>query len=140
MEFTVAPDPTTLGRQLATRIKNLPPGSVKFDIVIAQNILGIVTEEPAAVSWPKSPSKAPESPSKTEGAGKIVYELNGLQLSIPLYAADCDVRNTPRVGDKVQFNINQLKATKETNAVSVRIIERAVVQEAANQAAPTPAA
>ena len=125
MEFTVAPDPTTLGRQLATRIKHLPPGTVKFDIVIAQNILGIVTEEPAAVSWPKSPSKSPESPSKAEGAGKIVYELNGLQLSIPLYAGDCDLRNTPKVGDKVQFNINQLKATKETNAVNIRILERA---------------
>merc|ERR550532_3713746 len=125
MEFTIAPDPTTLGRQLATRIKHLPTGSVMFDIVIAQNILGIVTEEPAAVSWPKSPSKAPESPSKTEGAGKIVYELNGLQLSIPLYASDCDLRNTPKVGDKVQFNINQLKATKETNAVNIRILERA---------------
>merc|ERR1719346_653403 len=125
MEFTTAPDPTTLGRQLATRIKHLPTGTVKFDIVIAQNILGIVTEEPAAVSWPKSPSKSPDSPSKSEGAGKIVYELNGLQLSIPLYASDCDLRNTPKVGDKVQFNINQLKATKETNAVNIRIIERA---------------
>jgi cold shock CspA family protein len=29
------------------------------------------------------------------------------------------------VNDKVQFNINQLKATKETNAVNIRIIERA---------------
>ena len=125
MEFTVAPDPSTLGRQLATRIKHLPPATVKFDIVIAQNILGIITEEPAPVSWPKSPSKSPESPGKTEGAGTIVYELNGLQLSIPLYAADSDLRNTPKVGDKVQFNINQLKATKETNAVNIRILERA---------------
>jgi len=125
MEFTVAPDPATLGRQLATRIKHLPPDTVKFDIVIAQNILGVVTEEPAAVSWPRSPSKTPESPSKSEGAGKIVYELNGLQLSIPLYSADCDLRSTPKVNDKVQFNINQLKATKETNAVNIRILERA---------------
>ena len=125
MEFTVAPDSGTLGRQLATRIKHLPSGTVKFDIVIAQNILGIVTEEPAAVSWPKSPSKSPESPSKTEGSGKIVYELNNLQLNIPLYAGDCDLRNTPKVGDKVQFNINQLKSTKETNAVNIRILERA---------------
>ena len=30
-----------------------------------------------------------------------------------------------KVGDKVQFNINQLKSTKETNAVQVRILERA---------------
>jgi len=125
MEFTVAPDPQMSGRHLATRIKHLPAGTVKFDIVIAQNILGIVTEEPAAVSWPKSPSKSQECPSKTEASGKIVYELNGLQLSIPLYAGDCDLRNTPKVSDKVQFNINQLKATKETNAVNIRILERA---------------
>merc|ERR1719225_722026 len=126
VEFTVSPDPGNLGRQLATRIKHLTPGSVKFDIVIAQNILGLLTEEPASTSWPRPPSKTtPESPCKTEGAGKIVYELNGLPLSIPLYATDCDLRATPRVNDKVQFNINQLKATKETNAVNIRIIERA---------------
>ena len=126
VEFTVAPDPANMGRQLATRIKHLPPGSVKFDIVIAQNILGLLTEEPSSASWPRSPSKAGESPSRAEGAGKIVYELNGLQLAIPLYATDCDLRATPKVNDKVQFNINQLKATKETNAVSIRILERAV--------------
>merc|ERR550539_120291 len=130
VEFTVSPDPGNLGRQLATRIKHLTPGSVKFDIVIAQNILGLLTEEPASTSWPRSPSKTtPESPCKTEGAGKIVYELNGLPLSIPLYATDCDLRATPRVNDKVQFNINQLKATKETNAVNIRIIERALPAE-----------
>merc|ERR1719187_499 len=125
VEFTVVPDTAQTPRQLATRIKHLPSGTVKFDIVIAQNILGIVTEEPAAVSWPKSPSKTPDSPTKSEGAGKIVYELNGLQLSIPLYSSDCDLRSTPKVNDKVQFNINQLKATKETNAVNIRILERA---------------
>merc|ERR550519_1357784 len=125
VEFTVCPDPAQPPRLLATRIKHLNGGVVKFDIVIAQNILGVVAEEPAAVSWgPRSPSKAPESPSSKEGSGRIVYELNGLQLSIPLYAADCDLRNTPKKGDKVQFDINQLKATKETNAVNIRVLER----------------
>merc|ERR1719447_1584511 len=138
VEFTVSPDPGNLSRQLATRIKHLAPGSVKFDIVIAQNILGLLTEEPASTSWPRSPSKTttPESPCKTEGAGKIVYELNGLPLSIPLYATDCDLRATPRVNDKVQFNINQLKATKETNAVNIRIIERAQPVEKVEPASP----
>jgi len=139
MEFTVAPDPATLGRQLATRIKHLPMDTIKFDIVIAQNILGVVTEEPAAVSWPRSPSKTPESPTKAEGAGKIVYELNGLQLSIPLYSTDCDLRSSPKVNDKVQFNINQLKATKETNAVNIRILERANPEpKAASEASVSP--
>jgi hypothetical protein len=31
-----------------SRIKHLPAGTVKFDIVIAQNILGLVAEEPTA--------------------------------------------------------------------------------------------
>merc|ERR550539_1282457 len=137
VEFTVSPDPGNLGRQLATRIKHLAPGSIKFDIVIAQNILGLLTEEPASTSWPRSPSKTtPESPCKTEGAGKIVYELNGLPLSIPLYATDCDLRATPRVNDKVQFNINQLKATKETNAVNIRIIERAAPADRPEPSSP----
>merc|ERR1719474_2329858 len=138
VEFTVSPDPGNLGRQLATRIKHLAPGSVKFDIVIAQNILGLLTEEPASTSWPRSPSKTttPESPCKTEGAGKIVYELHGLPLSLPLYATDCDLRATPRVNDKVQVNINQLKATKETNAVNIRIIERAQPVEKVEPASP----
>ena len=134
VEFTVAPDPANMGRQLATRIKYLPQGSVKFDIVIAQNILGLLTEEPASSSWPRSPAKGGDSPSRQEGAGKIVYELNGLQLSIPLYATDCDLRATPKQGDKVQFNINQLKATKETNAVNIRILERASPQAAGDRA------
>jgi len=78
-----------------------------------------------AVQWnQRSPTKAGDSPVK-EGAGRVVYELNGLQLSIPLYASDVDPRAIPKVGDKVQFNINQLKSTKETNAVQVRILERA---------------
>ena len=136
VEFTVAPDPANPARQLATRIKHLTANSVKFDIVIAQNILGLLTEEPAAASWPRSPAKGGESPSRAEGAGKIVYELNGLQLSIPLFATDCDMRATPRVNDKVQFNINQLKATKETNAVNIRIIERAAPADRPEPSSP----
>merc|ERR1719187_28171 len=134
VEFTVVPDTAQTPRLLATRIKHLPSSTVKFDIVIAQNILGVVAEEPAAVSWaPRSPSKVSDSPGSSgsgsngnvENSGRIVYELNGLQLSIPLRAGDCDLRNTPKKGDKVQFDINQLKATKETNAVNIRILERA---------------
>ena len=30
-----------------------------------------------------------------DGAGKILYKLNGQSLEIPLHAADCDLRNFP---------------------------------------------
>ena len=71
-----------------------------------------------------------------EGAGKIIYELNGSTLEIPLYASDCDLRNFPRKDDVVQFDINQSKATKETNAINITIIESPAARiEAAEKAA-----
>ncbi len=40
-------------------------------------------------SWgQQSPSRGQESPGGKEGAGRIIYELNGLQLSIPLFAGE----------------------------------------------------
>ena len=103
MEFTLFQDPKQM---LATRIKYLPAGTVKFDIIIAQNILGVVAEEPTtgqSGGWGDQVSGSKlgsESPAK-EGAGRIVYELNSVQLSIPVYAGDCEARNPPRLGDKV---------------------------------------
>ena len=44
----------------------------------------------------RSPNKAGDSPVK-EGAGRVIYELNGLQLIIPLYAADVDPKAVPKV-------------------------------------------
>ena len=104
VEFTTAQDANL--QLIATRIKFLPPNTVKFDIIIAQNILGMVAEEPSpwgaqrSPTKPGSPGAGSESPVK-EGAGRIVYELNQVQLSIPVYAGDCDARNPPRLGDKV---------------------------------------
>lgn len=46
-----------------------------------------------------------------------------MSLEIPLQANDCDLRKFPRKGDQVIFDINQLKSTKETKAVNIRLIE-----------------
>ena len=160
-EFTVSPDPNQPSRMLATRIKHLPPGTVQFDIVIHKDITGKVDIQPAATSWaPRSPTRSTNSSSMNqtnmspekagsvdleicskEGAGKILYELNGSVLEIPLYARDWDLRNFPRKDDVVQFDINQSKATKETNAVNIIIIESpAATLEAAEKAAAEAAA
>ena len=165
-EFTVSPDPNQPSRLLATRIKHLPPGTVQFDIVIHKDISGRVDIQPAATSWAqRSPSRSVNSgnvnnPGTTsperglkdsgsidletgnkEGAGKIIYELNGATLEIPLYAGDCDLRDFPRKDDVVQFDINQSKATKETNAINITIIESPAAKlEAAEKAAAEAAA
>ncbi len=54
----------------------------------------------------------------------VWYFRSGINLEIPLYANDCDLRNFPRKDDIVIFDINQLKATKEMKAVNIRLVEQ----------------
>lgn len=107
-EFTVADDPNRSGQLMATRIKLLAPGTVQFSVIVHKDAVGKVDIEPSA---------------KTSTIGKVLYELNGLNLEIPLHAKDCDLRDFPRKGDIVRFDISQLKSTKETSAVNIRVIE-----------------
>jgi len=44
--------------------------------------------------------------------GKILYELNGVSLEIPLSASDCDIRKFPRKDDVVMFDISQVFSSK----------------------------
>jgi cold shock CspA family protein len=122
-EFTVADDPNHAGQLMATRIKLLAPGTVQFSVTIHPDAVGKVEIEPTKTSWTKNGSNSGSSSPAKEGVGKIIYELNGLNLEIPLHANDCDLRDFPRKGDIVRFDINQLKSTKETNAINIRIIE-----------------
>ncbi len=132
VEFTISNDPNNEKKQLAIRIKHLEPGTVTFDVVIHKEVRGSVDKEPAAnASWANkeaagqsgSGSSGSGEKEGNDGAGRILYELNGQSLEIPLHAADCDLRNFPHAGDIVKFDINQNKATKETNAVNVTILE-----------------
>ena len=84
-------------------IKLLAPGTVQFAVTIHQDAVGEVEVEPSKTSWTKngSNSSSSSSPAK-EGTGKIVYELNGLSLEIPLHANDCDLHDFPRKGDIVR--------------------------------------
>ena len=94
-EFTVADDPNQQGKLMATRIKILSPGSVQFSAIIHQDNLGKVESEPSS-------SREADGSS---GTGKILYELNGLNLEIPLHANDCDLRQFPHKGDIVRYVI-----------------------------------
>ena len=93
-EFTVVDDPNQAGKFMATRIKLLAAGSVQFSVVIHKDAVGTVEVEPnptSSLGW-----------KSREGVGKILYELNGLNLEIPLHADDCDLRNFPHKGDIVR--------------------------------------
>ena len=126
-EFTVAPDDLQPSGMVATRIKHLQRGTVEFDIVVHKEITGKVVSEPQHPprrAYEDIDPECDDSINAKEGAGKIVYDLNGLSLEIPLYFTDCEnLRDYPRKDDIVKFDINQSKATKETNAVNIRIVE-----------------
>ena len=94
-EFTVADDPNQQGKLMATRIKILSPGSVQFSAIIHQDNLGKVESEPSSS----------REAGGSSGTGKILYELNGLNLEIPLHANDCDLRQFPHKGDIVRYVI-----------------------------------
>jgi hypothetical protein len=63
--------------QNAIRIKHLEPGTVKFDVILHNDVLGSVEEVPKA--FPISSSEIDIDPNvKKENAGKIIYDLEGL--------------------------------------------------------------
>lgn len=114
VEFTVIQDPGSSfanTRQSAIRIKHLPAGSVKFETLIESNVEGIVSREA-----PKSPIKSQE---RTEG-GVISYGQGPNKKTIMYFLKDCD--KAPRVGDKVRFNICQVKRNKELIATNIQEI------------------
>lgn len=114
VEFTVIQDPGSSfanTRQSAIRIKHLPPGTVKFETLIESNVEGTVSREA-----PKSPIKSQE---RTEG-GVISYGQGPNKKTIMYFLKDCD--KAPRVGDKVRFNICQVKRNKELIATNIQEI------------------
>ncbi|XP_026474088.1 cold shock domain-containing protein E1-like [Ctenocephalides felis] len=122
VEFTAVQDPNSSFanfRHSAIRIKHLPPGTVKFETLIESNLTGVVTREAS----PRSPSKSQNGgPTQNGGppvpeGGMISYQSNGQKKSVPFFAKDCD--RQPRMGDKVDFNISQVKRNKELIATDV---------------------
>ncbi|KAL1516675.1 hypothetical protein ABEB36_000556 [Hypothenemus hampei] len=134
-EFTVIQDQaasyTTThkeNRQSAIRMKWLPPGTVQFESKIDSDLSGTITKEIPMSNWlNRSPSKSQNGSNGTEPnePGLIGYTVNGIKKTITYYAKDCDIKHLPRIGDKVKFDINQVKRTKEYIAVNVEITQSA---------------
>ncbi|XP_015595682.1 cold shock domain-containing protein E1 [Cephus cinctus] len=108
VEFTVIQDPSSSfsnTRQSAIRLKHLPPGSVQFETIIEANVLGSVIQDTNNIE-----------------PGLIGYLKDGQQKSIIFFNKDCDSKNIPRLGDKVQFSICQVKRNKELVAVDISLV------------------
>ncbi|KAK9712515.1 SUZ-C motif [Popillia japonica] len=126
-EFTVIQDQTSTfsnNRQSAIRMKLLAPGTVQFEMTMETNLTGIVSKD-IPNSWAnRSPTKNQNGEHVAE-SGTITYQLNGIKKTVPFYSKDCDVRHFPKHGDKVHFNINQVKRNKELIAVEIQVVQLA---------------
>ncbi|KAF2881106.1 hypothetical protein ILUMI_25072 [Ignelater luminosus] len=131
-EFTVVQDQTstyTNNRQSAIRMKRLPASSVQFETTVDNEVTGIIYKEISPHNWSnRSPTKNQNNQNGNTDvleSGLISYQVNGIKKTIPYYSKDCDSKQFPRFGDKVQFNINQVKRNKELVAVDIKVIQSA---------------
>ncbi|XP_017787801.1 PREDICTED: cold shock domain-containing protein E1 [Habropoda laboriosa] len=108
VEFTVIQDPSSSfsnNRQSAIRLKHLPAGTVQFETIIEKDLLGtIILGINASVP------------------GLIGYTKENQQKDVIFFIKDCDPKNIPRLGDKVQFSICQVKRNKELVAVDISVV------------------
>nr|CAD7393916.1 unnamed protein product [Timema cristinae] len=134
VEFTIVQEQISFSnsRQSAIRIKHLPTGTVQFEVVIEKNVSGVITKEipPQNGNFgTRSPTKTnSQSPTngneKTSESGVIQYQVNGAKKSIYFFPKDCDQKSLPHIGDKVDFNISQVKRSKELVAVDVKVVSK----------------
>lgn len=117
LEFTVDQDTSQPTRQVATRIKHLSKGSVSFMNILPSQYIGTVDKEP---STHKNQGK-----SKEGEPGNIVYDFEGSIQHINYVTKDvCDQNSLPHFGDKVEFQIGEIKSTGKKQAVKMKVVLR----------------
>lgn len=119
IEFTVVPDPTLTSRQVAIRIKHLQKGTIAVEHYLPEKLFGTVEKE-AGVTHLASPGKGldPESP------GIILYDVNHTKQTI-LFTLAAIEGSSPKLGERVDFNICECRKNNTKNATNVRVINTA---------------
>lgn len=119
VEYTMEVDPISR-RQHATRIRFLPKGSVQFETVAPNRIMGYIEQEAPERSM-KSPSKL----NKEQEFGQIIAYLdNQEQIRVLYKMRECRMRENPKYRDKVEFNLITKTSTNTYHARDIAVIEK----------------
>ncbi|XP_076302317.1 RNA-binding protein Unr-like [Lasioglossum baleicum] len=105
VEFTVIQDSSASSsnnRQCAIRLKHLPAGTVQFETIIEEDLLGTIIQGANGIV-----------------PGVIGYTKENQQKNVIFFNKDYEPKNVPRIGSKVQFSICQVKRNKELVAVDI---------------------
>ncbi|XP_033340905.2 cold shock domain-containing Unr [Megalopta genalis] len=108
VEFTVIQDPSSSfssNRQSAIRLKHLPAGTVQFETIIEKDLVGTIIQGVSGLL-----------------PGLIGYVKENQHKSVIFFIKDCDPKNIPKVDEKVQFSICQVKRNKELVAVDISLV------------------
>jgi cold shock CspA family protein len=117
LQFTVDQDASQPSRQVATRIKHLSKGSVSFMNILPAVYIGTIDKEP---STHKNQGK-----NKEGEPGNIIYDYEGTIQQISYFLKEVtEENNLPHFGDKVDFQIGEVKSTGKKEAVKVRVVLR----------------
>lgn len=106
VEFTTVPvsgfSNSGSNKPSAIRIKHLPQGTVRFETLLERGVRGHVVRD-------------------LQDANSGLIERNGTKTTYPFYMSSCETKMRPRVGDKVTFDIYQVKRNKQLVALTVQI-------------------
>lgn len=111
VEFTVVQDPSSPGRTIAIRIKNLPKGTVSFETTLPDKYPGTIEKE--------ATSMKAQVKGKEPDPGIIMYEVSGTKQTIP-YQAKAVLGALPRYGDRIEFQICESRKNNTKMAVGVK--------------------
>ncbi|KAJ8687739.1 hypothetical protein QAD02_023533 [Eretmocerus hayati] len=109
VEFTVVQDSSSgsfsMSRQSAIRLKHLPMGTVQFETITESDLTGTVVQEISG-----------------NEPGLIGYLKDDEEKTIIFFSKDCNTKHVPKLDDKVQFSICQVKRNKELVAVDISLL------------------
>lgn len=131
MEFEVGTD-TRTGKLIARRVVRLPTGTVSFESISEDRLLGKVDCEPKIIAG-VSPSDNARRGSKSKsyndpGMGRIIYERSGEYFFVPYTFTDVNDEREIHKGDEVSFYMAKNKRTGALRARLVRLVQPAKVE------------
>lgn len=132
IEFEVGTDSRT-NKLIARRLVRLPAGTVSFESISEERLLGKVDCEPRVVSTPTGSGDGAKgnrsSKSYTDpGMGRIIYERSGEFFFIPYAFTDVNDERDIHKGDEVSFYMSKNKRSGALRARMVRLVQSATLE------------
>lgn len=130
VEFEVGTDSRS-GKLIARRVVRLPTGTVSFESISEERLLGKVDCEPRIMASGDHDGGKGSRGSKSymdPGMGRIIYERSGEFFFVPYALTDVNDEREIHKGDEVSFYMAKNKRTGALRARLVRLVQPAKIE------------